>query len=114
RLTGQQGWLNAEPASREEIHMHKRRSKLMLALAATVVAGLALSGCGGGAATTADGKTKVIFWQQKFEDYQQDWFKEQVTAFNESQDKVTIDYQVVPADAWDQKLKTAQAAGKAP
>lgn len=96
--------------------MHKRHSRLMIGLAAIVTAGLALTGCSpsAGGDTTADGKTKVVFWQQKFEDYQQAWYKEQVAAYNKSQDKVEVQIQVIPADVWDQKLKAAQAAGKAP
>lgn len=96
--------------------MHKRHSRLLLAVAATVSAGLVLAGCSGagGGAKTEDGKTVVTFWQQKFEDYQQAWFKKYVDKYNASQDKVKIDYQVVPADTWPQKLKAAQAAGKAP
>ena len=93
--------------------MHKRPNRLVLAIAATVTASLALAGCtaGGG---TADGKTEVIFWQQQFEDYQQAWFKENVAAFNASQDEITVKLEVVPGDAWVQKLQTAQAAGKQP
>ena len=40
---------------------------------------------------------ELTFWQQKFEDYQQAWFKKEVDAFNASQTKVKVDYQVVPA-----------------
>ncbi|MEV0714219.1 extracellular solute-binding protein [Asanoa sp. NPDC050611] len=82
-----------------------------------LVASLALAGCGSGggdAPTTSGGKTVVTFWQQQFEDYQQAWFKKQVDAYNKSQDKVKVEIQVVPADTWAQKLKAAQAAGKAP
>lgn len=96
--------------------MHKRRSRLLLTVAATLAAGLVLAGCSGagGGAKTENGKTVVTFWQQKFEDYQQAWFKKYVDKYNASQDKVKIDYQVVPADTWPQKLKAAQAAGKSP
>ena len=62
--------------------MHKRPNRLVLAIAATVTASLALAGCTSGGGGTADGKTEVIFWQQQFEDYQQAWFKENVEAFN--------------------------------
>lgn len=96
--------------------MPRRRRTLALAISAAVAASLALSACGsgGGGARTEGGRTVITFWQQKFEDYQQAWFKKQVDAFNASQDKVKIDYQVQPADTWAQKLKAAQAAGKAP
>ncbi len=94
--------------------MHKRPNRLLLAVAATVTASLALAGCTAGGGGTSDGKTEVIFWQQQFEDYQQAWFKENVEAFNASQDTIHVSYQVVPADAWVQKLQTAQAAGKQP
>lgn len=95
--------------------MSKRRSILALVTSALVAASLALAGCGsGGSARTEGGKTVITFWQQKFEDYQQAWFKKEVDAFNASQSKVKVDYQVVPADTWAQKLKAAQAANKAP
>lgn len=96
--------------------MHKRNSRLALTVVAVAAAGALLAGCsaGGATPTTPEGKTKVIFWQQKFEDYQQAWFKKNIEAFNTSQDDVEVEYVVVPADTWDQKLKAAQAAGKAP
>jgi multiple sugar transport system substrate-binding protein len=93
-----------------------RRSALAIVSAITV-ASLALTACGnssGNDAKSSGGKTTITFWQQKFEDYQQAWFKKEVDAFNSSQDKVKVDYQVVPADTWAQKLKAAQAAGNAP
>jgi multiple sugar transport system substrate-binding protein len=94
-----------------------RRNAFALVISAISVASLALTACGsggGGDAKTDGGKTTVTFWQQKFEDYQQAWFQKQVDAFNASQDKVKVDYQVVPGDTWAQKLKAAQAAGNAP
>lgn len=95
--------------------MHKRNSRLALAAVAMAATATLLAGCAGGSApTTPDGKAKVIFWQQKFEDYQQAWFKANIDAFNKSQDDIEIEYVVVPADTWDQKLKASQAAGKAP
>lgn len=95
--------------------MPKRRSTFALVTSAIFVASLALTACGGGgSAKTEGGKTVVTFWQQKFEDYQQAWFKKEVDAFNASQDKVKVELQVVPGDTWAQKLKAAQAAGNAP
>lgn len=92
--------------------MH-RRGMVALALSAAVTASLVLAGCGSGT-DTPSGTTVVTFWQQKFEDYQQAWFKKYVEQYNASQTKVKVDLQVVPADTWAQKLKAAQAAGKAP
>lgn len=96
--------------------MHKRHSTRLAGVAVALTAAIALAGCAGAGAApqTADGKTKVVFWQQKFEDYQQEWFKKQVQEFNASQDEVEVDLQVVPGDAWEQKLQAAQAAGKQP
>lgn len=96
--------------------MHKRITGLATIGLAAATVGILLAGCtpSSGGATTEDGKSKVVFWQQKFEDYQQDWFKAQVAEFNDSQDEVEVELVVVPADTWDQKLKAAQAAGKAP
>ena len=56
----------------------------------------------------------ITFWQQKFEDYQQAWFKKEVDTFNSSQSKVHVNYLVVPSDTWTQKLQAAQAAGTQP
>jgi multiple sugar transport system substrate-binding protein len=96
--------------------MHKRNRRIVLVALAAASTGALLAGCagGGGAPTTEDGKTRVIFWQQQFEDYQQEWFKKQVQEFNAQSDDIEVQYLVVPADTWDQKLKAAQAAGKAP
>ncbi|MBN9154055.1 MAG: extracellular solute-binding protein [Microbacterium sp.] len=93
-----------------------KKSRLIAAVAAVAAAGMMLAGCsgGGGGTSGGDGTIHVIFWQQKFEDYQQAWFKKYVDAFNKSQKKVQVDYVVVPADTWQQKLKAAQAAGKQP
>lgn len=93
-----------------------RRRFLLPAAAAVAAAGLALSGCSGssGGGSSASGTVTVNFWQQQFEDYQQAWFKQHVKEFNDSQHKVKVNYLVVPADAWQQKLKAAQAAGTQP
>jgi multiple sugar transport system substrate-binding protein len=95
--------------------MHKRRNKAVAFAAAVVSTALVLTGCSAGGGTPTDGgTTTVTFWQQKFEDYQGVWFKKYVDAFNKSQDKIKVDYQVIPADTWAQKLQAAQAAGKQP
>ncbi|MGH3704267.1 MAG: ABC transporter substrate-binding protein [Agromyces sp.] len=95
--------------------MHKSRMRRAAPVALIAAAALVLAGCSPSSGpATQDGKTVVTFWQQKFEDYQQAWFKEQVAAYNDSQDDVVVKLEVVPADTWDQKLKAAQAAGKAP
>ncbi|MFI6318189.1 ABC transporter substrate-binding protein [Nonomuraea sp. NPDC050556] len=75
-----------------------------------------IAGCGGtprGPAGQA-GKTEIILWQQKFTDQEDAWYKKAVAAYNKAQDKVVLKHQIVPADVWDQKMKAAQAAGKAP
>lgn len=67
-----------------------------------------------GLPAAAQDKVQVDFWQRQFEDYQQEWFKAQVDAYNASQDAVEVVYTVVPGDAWDAKLVAAQAANVAP
>ncbi|MEK4979363.1 ABC transporter substrate-binding protein [Bacillus sp. FSL K6-6540] len=62
----------------------------------------------------ASGKVVIDFWAQKFEDTTDAWFKKWVAEFNKSQSEVEVKLTIVPADAWDQKMKAAQAAGKAP
>jgi multiple sugar transport system substrate-binding protein len=84
-------------------------------MAGVSVAALAVTGCSSSSSSgDSNGVTHVSFWQERYEDYQQVWFKKQVTDFNASHPKIHIDYQVVPGDTWQQKLKAAQAAGNQP
>lgn len=96
------------------------------ALVALLVAlTMALSACGSGTpgvskeedrqdAGAAGGPVIVNFWCQQFEDYQTAWVKKWIAEFNKAQDEVEVKLTVVPGDAWAQKMKAAQAAGKAP
>jgi multiple sugar transport system substrate-binding protein len=87
----------------------------MIAIAAaTLVSALCVTATSLGNTGSAKGPVTITFWQQKFEDYQQTWFKHYVEQFNHSQNKVQVKYYVVPADVWTQKLKAAQAAGQQP
>lgn len=94
--------------------MSTRRVGLIAVLAATVVTALCVTATSMGSAGSSKGPVTITFWQQKFEDYQQAWFKHYVEAFNKSQSKVVVKYYVVPSDVWVQKLKAAQAAGQQP
>ncbi|MBN9328594.1 MAG: ABC transporter substrate-binding protein [Cellulomonas sp. 73-145] len=105
-----------------------RRGKGLTALTLAVAGAVTLAACGtgssggsgttaasgGGVGTACASPTTVTFWQQKFEDYQQAWYKKYVDQFNSSQTCVKVDYKVVPADTWTQKLQAAQAAGNQP
>ena len=112
--------------------MAKRRTIVTLLWTAVFIFTLILSGCGnsGGAQNpgnsgetggkeqpgTDGGKDKVVieFWTQKFEDTTDAWFKKWTEEFNKTHDNIQVKLQIVPGDAWAQKLKAAQAAGKAP
>lgn len=100
--------------------MRTSRGRLIGLATAAVAASLIVTGTSLGSGERAGGKTAsaapvtVTFWQQKFEDYQQKWFTKYVKAFNASQNKVKVNYVVVPGDVWIQKLKAAQAAGNQP
>lgn len=89
----------------------KTRS-LTLAVAAVVVGALGLSGCG--ATEPDDGVQTIEFWQNQFSEEDNAWYEAQVEAFNAAHDDIQIKLTVVPGDAWEQKLKAAQAAGNAP
>jgi multiple sugar transport system substrate-binding protein len=110
-----------------------RRGKGLIALTLAAASAVTLAACGSGSAggtgttgapaasgsagavgTSCSSPTTITFWQQKFEDYQQAWYKKYVDQFNASQNCVTVNYQVVPADTWTQKLQAAQAAGNQP
>ncbi|WP_214319680.1 ABC transporter substrate-binding protein [Nonomuraea sediminis] len=83
------------------------RKFVVLATALVLVAG-----CGSG--TPNQGRTELTLWQQKFTDQEDAWYKKAVAAYNAAQKKVVVKLVTVPADAWDQKMKAAQAAGKTP
>ena len=75
-----------------------------------------LAGCNGkkeASGDTSGDKVVINFWANKFEKTTDKWFKKWVDKFNQSQDKTEVNLQLVPGDAWAQKLKAAQA-GKAP
>lgn len=91
--------------------------------ALAMTATLTLAGCGSGTpgqsrddeqGNDGSGPVTIEFWSQQFEDYQTEWEKKWVKAFNESQDGVEVKLTVVPGDAWAQKMKAAQAASRAP
>lgn len=88
-------------------------TRLMLAVG-TIGMLTAVTACGAGAPDESGGGTTITFWQNKFSNEDNAWFKKAVEDYNASQDEVTVKLTVVPGDAWDQKLKAAQAAGKAP
>jgi multiple sugar transport system substrate-binding protein len=94
--------------------MRKWRGRLVVLAMAAIAVSLVVTSTSMGSRGTTKAPVTINFWQQKFEDYQQTWFKHYVNAFNASQSKVHVNYLVVPADAWAQKLKAAQAAGNQP
>lgn len=87
---------------------------------AAVAAGAALTACGSG--TPGESKNEngggdkktVQFWVTPFTSPENAWYKKIVEDFNKQSKDVNVKLTVVPGDAWDQKLKAAQAAGKAP
>lgn len=103
------------------IHTSSKKRIFLSVLGAVTAAGL-LAGCGSstpGQGTDdggggADGVATVQFWHRTFTPVENEWYKDIVKKFNASQDKVKVVDTEVPADAWDQKMKAAQAAGKAP
>ena len=82
--------------------------------------GLLLAGCGAskpGEAAGGDsngGVTTIQFWHRTFTPVENTWYADIVKKFNASQSDIKVVDTEVPADAWDQKMKAAQAAGKAP
>jgi multiple sugar transport system substrate-binding protein len=74
----------------------------------------------GGAPASGDGdadngeKITINFWTPQWDERSTEWFEKHIKTYNESQDKVEVKIEVVPGDAWDQKIKAAQAAGTSP
>ncbi len=96
----------------------RRRTFLSSAAAAASVTALAACGSGTPGESKKDprakGRATVEFWGSVFTTPENAWYKKVVDDFNNAQEDVFVNYQVVPGDAWDQKLKAAQAAGNAP
>lgn len=96
------------------------RRTVIAALSALTV-GTMLAACGSGTPGesaggdgAAGGASTVQFWHRTFTPTENEWYADIVKKFNASQDKIKVVGTEVPADAWDQKMKSAQAAGKAP
>ncbi|MFC7625437.1 ABC transporter substrate-binding protein [Microlunatus sp. GCM10028923] len=96
----------------------------LLATSAIAGTGALLAGCGSGtpgqSASEAQNPqspgstTTVQFWQSKLTNAEDAWYKKMVEQFNTAQSEVKVVLTQVPGDAWEQKIKAAQAAGKAP
>ncbi|MFT3887557.1 MAG: extracellular solute-binding protein [Arachnia sp.] len=71
----------------------------------------ATSGGGGGSAAAT---VTIQFWHRTFTPVENTWYENIIDQFNKAQTEVKVVGTEVPADAWDQKMKAAQAAGKAP
>lgn len=104
------------------INTSRKRRIVLSVLGAVTAMGLLAScgsstpgeGAGDGDAGADAGVTTIQFWHRTFTPVENEWYKDIVKKFNASQDKIKVVDTEVPGDAWDQKMKAAQAAGKAP
>lgn len=109
--------------------MRKHRKRLSVTLvASSMAAALVLAGCGSGTpgepapgndgddttSETGDGPVEIEFWHRTFTPAENEWYANVVEQFNEAQDEVVVKNQEIPADAWDQRMTSAQAADRAP
>ncbi|MFT4414830.1 ABC transporter substrate-binding protein [Fredinandcohnia humi] len=102
----------------------KKQKYLSFMLTVLFVISVVLTGCKGdgpgsepasGDTDEKDsGKTVVNFWTPQWGDADQEWWEKNIKAYNESQDEVVVKLEIVPGDAWDQKVVAAQAAGTSP
>lgn len=106
--------------------MNKKRFGFVMAL--LMVFSMLLAGCNGTGPgekaggtkddekddPAAEGKTTVDWWTPQWGDADSEWMEKWVDEYNNSQDKIFVKLEVVPGDAWDQKIVAAQAAGTAP
>ena len=102
----------------------KMLTKMMSVTLAAMMAAGVIAGCGSDTgnpdSTTeaqADTGDKIVlpFWLKPMEEASQKFWDESVAAFNESNpDNIYVDLQYIPEDAYDSKLKAAQANGTAP
>ncbi|WP_099159498.1 ABC transporter substrate-binding protein [Virgibacillus ndiopensis] len=100
-----------------------RKNKLLVVLISLFTLVILMAGCKGtgpegesaGAESdkTESGKTVIDFWVS-WGDGKADWFNKWIDKYNESQDEVEVKATFIAGDAWDQKVKAAQAAGTGP
>lgn len=114
--------------------MSKKTTKILSVLiAAILVAGLAACGGSGGTQTPPPGasaqstsessapaqvspeKVEINFWPFKWEPYADEWWEKWITEFNNQSETTKVTYEIIAfGDAYDQKLRAAQASGTAP
>lgn len=121
--------------------MHRSRKTLVAAGIAVLLTSMAMAACSSSTGSTGmsssdssapgntaadsssapDDKTPaaeqpvtIEFWHRTFTPVENEWYADIVKKFNAAQSEVHVVDTEVPADAWDQKMKAAQAAGKAP
>lgn len=98
----------------------------LIGTGAGISAAVALAACGSGTpgqtksqedskkSGTAAGTVEITFWHRTFTPVENTWYKDVVKQFNAAQSAIKVVDTEIPADAWAQKMKAAQAAGKAP
>ncbi len=55
----------------------------------------------------------ITMWQHSYPPLN-DWTESQITAFTDENPNITVEYEVVPFEEWNQRLLTALAGGQAP
>lgn len=97
-----------------------RAGRLAVTALGVAAVGALLAGCGAGTpgesagGGESGGVTTIQFWHRTFTPAENTWYADIVKKFNAAQKDIKVVDTEVPADAWDQKMKAAQAAGKAP
>lgn len=98
-----------------------RRRSFIATASAAAAAAAGLTACGSGTpgeskadSDAAAGRTQIEFWHRTFTPFENDWYAEIVKKYNAAQDKYHVKDVEVPSDAWEQRMKSAQAAGTMP
>lgn len=101
----------------------RRSMRKTIPVMMTVMALTAVAACGAdpaespdptGSEESAGEVTTLRFWQNEFDSVDNGWYAQRVADFNAAHDTIQIDHQVIADGAWDQSLKSAQAAGTTP
>lgn len=90
-----------------------RRSHLLRSLATVLALAVAVAGCGGAPADSADSST-IKFWSMPFWIGDRDKVADLVQEFNSSQSKVTVELTILEWADGREKIKQAVAAGTGP
>ncbi|MFC5466361.1 ABC transporter substrate-binding protein [Lederbergia graminis] len=96
----------------------KRKKHFIILIATLLFVSTILAACGDGPGgknnPDMEGKTVINFWTPAWDEASEDWWNKWIDKYNKEQEDVYVKIEIIPGDAWDQRITAAQAAGTSP